>query len=473
MKKNSFILIFSSLVCVIAFYLVSERDVITSTNNKEQPFVAKEISPGSKSIYHLSLKMGEDEAFKVEAGIDITNVSDDNWGKLVMYFIPNMFTKENAPELENPASVHIQSLHVNGRTSDYSLEKDTLTLPLSSELSPGENIKVKVVYEFTLPKEGLRFTKEGDHLHLAQWYPMVPTYRKGWNKQDYQSRGETYHTTFSDFHLEVEAPPSYKIVSSSDEDDSLKVGKEVAVKNEKEIFLALLKDARPLEKRTSVHNVNVRVFGSDQNPDQKKEVLDAAVNALDFFQRKFGGDEKQQFDVIIGGLGMEYPNVVTVGSIYDSEAADIESLKRMVVHEVAHQWFYGMVSNDPYDNAWLDEGLAEIARLLYDVEFESRDFTFDIGNQFSKGLKLPVNLPLNQYPDMKMSSYIYGKSSTELGMILKKFGGKEAAQDFLKEYIETYQFKEIDTIEFVRFTKHYFNLENNKEFEDWLDLSEV
>lgn len=472
MRKKSPLIIFSSLVCVVVFYFISERYLTTFTST-ENNFVANEISPGSKSTYKLSLKLNENETVNVEAEIRITNISDEKWDKLVMYFIPNIFTKENSPALEQPASIDIHSLKLDGTTSDYSLEKDTLTLPLQTKISPNTSVTVQVNYELSLPTEGLRFTKVGDDLHLAQWYPMVPTYRNGWNKQDYQSRGETYHTPFSNFYLEVEVPSSYTVVSSSDEDDLLgNYGTEVVIENEKEIFLALLKKASPIEKKTSINNVNVRVFGSDERIEQSKEVLETAVKALDFFQKEFGAYKTKQFDVVIGGLGMEYPNVVTVGSIYNSKPVDKDSLKRMVVHEVAHQWFYGMVSNDPYKDAWLDEGLAEIATLLYFLEFEERDVTFSFDNHFSKELTLPVNLPLNQYPDGNQSSYIYGKASTELGMFLEKYGGEEAAKDFLKAYFNKYQYKEVNSIEFVRFANHYFKLADNKEFEEWLNLNE-
>jgi hypothetical protein len=466
-----FLLLCFAIAIVLLFSFISEWESFYSIKSKE-PFITKEVPPGSKSTYQLSLKMDEDESFHVEAEIDITNISEENWDEIILYFIPNMFAKESAPNLVNPATVNIHSLFIDEKASDYSLEKDTLLLPLSTQLPPGKNIKLRMVYEFTLPSEGLRFTKVGENFHLAQWYPMVPTYRNGWNKQDFQSRGETYHTPFSDFHLEVEAPASYTIVSSSEGDDLLSKGTEVIIENEKDIFIAFLKNASSLEKRTSINNVNIRVFGSEEKPEQKKEVLDTAVKALDFFNREFGGYTKKQFDVIIGGLGMEYPNVVTVGSIYNSEPVDIDSLKRMVVHEVAHQWFYGMVSNDPYNDAWLDEGFAEIATLLYYTEFAERDFSFDFGNQMSKKLPLPVNFPLDQYTSIEMSSYIYSKSSTKLGILFEKYGGEDTAKEFIEEYVKTYQYKEIDSEEFVRFTKHHFNLESNKEFEEWLDLSE-
>lgn len=36
--------------------------------------------------------------------------------------------------------------------------------------------------------------------------------------------------------------------------------------------------------------------------------------------------------------------------------------------------------------------------------------------------------------------------------------------------VDVYNYQEIDTEEFVRFAKYYFNLEEATEFEGWLDI---
>ncbi|WP_143123789.1 M1 family aminopeptidase [Thermoactinomyces sp. DSM 45892] len=38
-----------------------------------------------------------------------------------------------------------------------------------------------------------------------------------------------------------------------------------------------------------------------------------------------------------------------------------KTTKLSFVHELAHQWFYGMIGNDPYENPALDEGFAVFA----------------------------------------------------------------------------------------------------------------
>lgn len=39
---------------------------------------------------------------------------------------------------------------------------------------------------------------------------------------------------------------------------------------------------------------------------------------------------------------MEYPGVVTANSINSTGPVKSDTLKRLVVHEIAHQWFYGI-----------------------------------------------------------------------------------------------------------------------------------
>ena len=37
----------------------------------------------------------------------------------------------------------------------------------------------------------------------------------------------------------------------------------------------------------------------------------------------------------------------------------------VIAHEIAHQWWYGVIGNDQYNHAWQDEGLAEYSTLLF------------------------------------------------------------------------------------------------------------
>ncbi|MBE1554380.1 hypothetical protein [Sporosarcina limicola] len=203
--------------------------------------------------------MNKDGKFQLKSTVVIKNLSMDQWEHLIFYFIPNMFTKSVSPQLEHPSIVDFHSISINGEKADYTLEKDTLNIPLMKELEPNQEIIVDFSYELTLPEKSLRFTKSNENFHLAQFYPMLATYRDHqWNKEEYRDRGETYHTAFSNFKLSYEIPEEHTLVSSFDKEVFPGANKgSFEIKKVKEIFLAVLKNPVLVEK---AGDISVRVF---------------------------------------------------------------------------------------------------------------------------------------------------------------------------------------------------------------------
>lgn len=127
-----------------------------------------------------------------------------------------------------------------------------------------------------------------------------------------------------------------------------------------------------------------------------------------------------------------------------------------------------MISNDPYHDAWLDEGMASFGTNVFYSRLEDTDL--ELSNRFNVLTPLPSNLPLDHYPLDNQNSYIFGQSTYHLWNIFKQHGGIDRAEQFLQEYYSHYKFKEVDTQEFVRFMKDYLTLDNDSLFEDWLLL---
>ena len=67
---------------------------------------------------------------------------------------------------------------------------------------------------------------------------------------------------------------------------------------------------------------------------------------------------------------MEYPNIVLI-----SDKLSKESAQYVIAHELAHQWWYGVVGNNQYKEAWVDEGITEYSTVLF---FENHsEYGFD------------------------------------------------------------------------------------------------
>ena len=66
---------------------------------------------------------------------------------------------------------------------------------------------------------------------------------------------------------------------------------------------------------------------------------------------------------ISAGGGMEYPNVTVIGNVSTKEALEV-----VIVHEVGHNWFYGILGSNERDFGWMDEGLNTLNEMRFVAE---------------------------------------------------------------------------------------------------------
>ena len=80
--------------------------------------------------------------------------------------------------------------------------------------------------------------------------------------------------------------------------------------------------------------------------------------SVDAHAGRFGAYPYGEADVVLDNNfwfgGMEYPGFVL----------DLVSTTSLA-HELAHQWWYGIVGDDEYTSPWLDESFADYATDLY------------------------------------------------------------------------------------------------------------
>lgn len=114
---------------------------------------------------------------------------------------------------------------------------------------------------------------------------------------------------------------------------------------------------------------------------------------MEVFSGWFGDYPYEQFDVVASDFflgGMEYPQLAVVGKhLFDRSRRD--ELTQVVVHELAHQWFYGLVGSNPSTEPWLDEAITSYVTLLYFEEVEGEEsFRTRLSQQVTDSLKLTI-----------------------------------------------------------------------------------
>ncbi|MGE6488558.1 FtsX-like permease family protein [Paenisporosarcina sp. NPDC076898] len=426
------------------------------------------IQPGASGNYYLDVVLDKSDIFHISAEIDVVNESQDSWKDIGFYFIPNAFTEKYKPEfLLDKADVSITSIISDGKDVPYELTNSKLLLKLGTNLVPSETKTVKIDYTLKIPDNGVRLSKINQSFFLAQWYPMLGHYQEeGWNIKDFDAKGESYHTSYGNYEIKYNLPDHYLVVSSGDEG---KVGPSssgvIKGENIKDFYLALLKPDHWSSKSTKVNDTTIRLFVPANQSDIKEKMSLVANEAFSYFEEKLGDNPTKELDIIANNGGMEYPNVVEV-----NDQADY--FENTLVHEIAHQWFYYIVSNDPYKDAWLDEGITTFATSLFlSNKYGDENLAFELPTKFFQSVtpSEKVNIPLDRFQSEYIST-VYGKTPLLLRDFFKEHGGQEEAIRFLSAYFNEFQFKYVDSQAFAAFFNDYFEEDFSEFLEGWLEL---
>ncbi|RKG93922.1 aminopeptidase [Corallococcus sp. CA053C] len=240
----------------------------------------------------------------------------------------------------------------------------------------------------------------------------------------------------------------------------------------------------------TVNGVTVESHFAPQDAAAGKRVLKYASQALAEFEQRLGPLPYTHFRVVQAPLsggagGMEFPGLVTVAtSLYRAGAdpsqvlagmpgmealqeflgaqgaglmaqvgASLErTLEFTVAHEVAHQYFAGLVGSDPIHDPVVDESLAQYAALFY-MEFTHgvetaaalKQEAFVMPYQFfrmSGGQDGRADRPVGDFTGgaLEYGALVYGKAPL-LHHASRRLIGDEAFFKALRAYVDTYRFK--------------------------------
>jgi aminopeptidase N len=103
----------------------------------------------------------------------------------------------------------------------------------------------------------------------------------------------------------------------------------------------------------------------------------------------------------------------------------------VVAHEVAHQWWYGLVGNDIYRQPWLDESFAHYSTVIATEDRAGPEtaqavYAEAVESLYKRGVAggdPPAGLAIDQYESFNAYYYaIYGKGAVFLGALREEIG---------------------------------------------------
>ncbi|MFM8595834.1 MAG: M1 family metallopeptidase [Flavobacteriales bacterium] len=299
---------------------------------------------------------------------------------------------------------------VNGQAVKWEFtpeHQDIVRIDLPTALAPGASLTLSTPFQVNIPSGSIsRLGHIGQSYQITQWYPKPAVYdQNGWNQMPYLNQGEFY-SEYGNFDVEITVPANYVVGATGE----LQTASEIAFLNEKvqqsaKKLETLLAETEPNKKNNSfpesasewktIRYTQDRVHdfawfadkrflvlkGSVELPHSKETVTTWAMftpqnaklwaNALEYlhdgtyYYSLWNGDYPYKHVTAIDGTisaggGMEYPMITVIGN-----AGNKEELEVVIVHEVGHNWFYGILGSNERVHGWMDEGLNTLNEMRY------------------------------------------------------------------------------------------------------------
>ncbi len=355
--------------------------------------------------------------------------------------------------------LNIINVKVNGEMKNHELageDEDILKINLGFKLTNKKTVEIVIEFILTIPNCTHRFGFYQGNINLGNWYPILCNYENGeFQLSPYYSTGDPFCSDISNYKVEMKYPEKYKLCSTGKIDVKSDAGISTATISAKAVrdFALCLSSSSEIVS-TNVDGVLVSYMGYSYDSDLNAN-LSLAVDTLKYFNKAFGKYPYNSLSVVktpfIYG-GMEYPNVV-----YISDAIDDESeYQKVIVHEIAHQWWYSTVGNNEVTEAWLDESLAEYSSALFFKNNPKYGITYDdfVSSALSSYLlyvdviqtirgevNTQMNLAVNEYQNDYEYSYMVYIKGVIMFDCLSDAVGEGKLLSGLQKYYKSNKFK--------------------------------
>jgi hypothetical protein len=368
--------------------------------------------------------------------VEVTNNSRDAWGRVVLQVASARRTGE----------FMLSRLTVAGTAAAYAVNRVSYTyaITLSQQLEPCDGTSLTLTYRLqvpatsadgSFPEGNLGYGKRV--IQFGNWYPVLVPYREGqgWHTWPWVDIGDPWVSEVADYDLEVRAPTPIVVAGSGPVSGSAGAW-HFRMNRARGIAFTASPEYQMLQ--STAGSVGVFSYYLPGHQRAGTDVLAAAVQSLTLFSRLYGPYPYSSLTIAENAYesSMEYSGFVSHGSAKYAEYKGQPSARLIahVAHEIAHQWWYGLVGSDQVYEPWLDEALATYG----EVEFY-RAYHPELVAQFLSGFGDPrdhgaLDRTLYDYP----SAQAYRDESYDLAgqfiMVVHDGLGDDGFHEFLREW---------------------------------------
>lgn len=427
-----------------------------------------------------------------EQNVNYVNNSNNTLNEICFFLYPNSFKEiavSNAyydrayPNGDSFGDIEIKSVKIGDKDAEFNIENEAiLNVILFSDLFPNESIEINLSYVVNLANVNHRLGYGDNTVNFGNFYPILCVYDDGFVKNSFASNGDPFYSDIANYNVQITFPSNYTLATSGEVLRSTNENSKTTteIKGEKLRDFCFVLSTKFVVISKTINDVNVNYYYYDD--ENAEEYLTLACEVIEEFSSSFGDYPYKNVNVVKTNFcfgGMEYPNLVYISD----EIADAETYRYVIVHELAHQWWYSLVGNNEYEEAWLDESLTEYSTALF---FERHDYGLnydDIIAGADSTYRLFVDVYSNVLGDVDESmNRNLGEFETEPEYVncvytkgvlmydsLRKTLGDSKFFKCLKDYFENFRYKNASGADLINSfsSSSHRNLEGY--FSSWLN----
>ncbi|MGI0490614.1 M1 family aminopeptidase [Alkalinema pantanalense CENA528] len=270
--------------------------------------------------------------------------------------------------------LQIQSVQVDGKTQSFEYDGKQIQIQLHPETQAETPIELEIHYALQNPQRGLYFVAPNDS------YPHKPV--QAWTQgEDEDSRYWfpcfDYPGQLASSEIRVEVPKPYRVVSNG---ELISIEEKQATK----VYHWLQQEIHPTylmaiavgdfaELRAEWQGKPVTYYVEKGQESAARLTMGKTPEMLEFFSQTYGYPYPYSKyaqvcvdDYIFGGMENTSMTLLTDRCLLDERAAiDNFYSETLVAHELAHQWFGDLAVIKHWSHAWIKEGMASYAEVLW------------------------------------------------------------------------------------------------------------
>jgi hypothetical protein len=269
-------------------------------------------------------------------------------------------------------------------------DRTVIEVPLDTPVAPGQTIDVQVAWTSHVPRTFARTGAIDNYFFVAQWFPKIGVLEDtGWNCHQFHSATE-FFSDFGSYDVHITAPRGWIVGATGVEQERHDEGGVTSHRFRQDDVHDFAWTTSPnyveltdTFTHPTLPPVQMRLLLQPEHAGQAARHFDATRAALRYYGEWYGPYPYGHITIVdpaweSGAGGMEYPTLFTAGSRWLAPAG-ATTPEGVTIHEAGHQFWYGIVATNEFENAWMDEGLntfstARVIDQVYRPNFYSQRY---------------------------------------------------------------------------------------------------